>query len=48
MLTERINAATGGQIPSILNTFAPTTGTAAGFRTPAFEAGLSVPGYHLH
>ncbi len=28
--------------------FADLTGTIVGFRTPAFEQGLSVPGYHAH
>ena len=31
-----------------ITTFAPTTGIAAGFRTPRLEAELSVHGHHLH
>lgn len=34
--------------PPTISTIAPTTGTAVGFRTPRFEAELSIPGYHLH
>lgn len=30
------------------NTLDDTTGTIAGFRTPRFEAAISVAGYHLH
>ncbi|MEJ1155170.1 acetolactate decarboxylase [Microbacterium marmarense] len=29
-------------------TFADTTGTVAGFRTPLYERGISVPGGHVH
>ena len=28
--------------------FSDVSGTVVGFRTPAFEEGLSVPGYHAH
>ncbi|WP_061296312.1 acetolactate decarboxylase [Herbidospora cretacea] len=30
------------------NTFSDITGTLAGYRTPDFEQGISVAGYHLH
>ncbi|MEV8266955.1 acetolactate decarboxylase [Microbacterium sp. NPDC076911] len=33
-------------IPAL--TFADTTGTLAGFRTPLYERGISVPGGHVH
>ena len=29
-------------------TFSDVTGTLAGYRTPAYEQGISVAGYHLH
>jgi acetolactate decarboxylase len=31
-----------------ITTAGPTTGTLAGFRTPDYEQGISVAGYHLH
>ncbi|WP_434968667.1 acetolactate decarboxylase [Microbacterium sp. bgisy207] len=31
-----------------VTTFSGVRGTVVGFRTPAFEEGLSVPGYHAH
>lgn len=40
-----LNEATAGQRESVVRDAA---GTLAGFRTPAFEQGVSVAGYHLH
>jgi acetolactate decarboxylase len=41
----RLDEATKGQKETTLRNM---SGTLAGFRTPAYEQGISVPGYHLH